>query len=266
MRVNIESSALAEGRFNKLAQDYFEGSRIEAIGSLVLFWFDSQEREFISGPKIQVKEFLPYFNESENESFFNALLKYGYIKEIGPDLFEISGNNKHVEKLQHLRTCRSDAAKKMHQIHDKTKKRMQKSANDLQKPANDILNALQFNALQFNAVQCNAIQCNTNVVSATAGDVAPVIAEFPTISQKLFDSWLETYQDKTWINLEIKKAQAWIHANPRKAPKTDFARFLNNWLSRGWENYRKTIKPDKKNTWLETYEAKIQGGEVSNGS
>lgn len=101
--------------------------------------------------------------------------------------------------------------------------------------------------------------------AATSGAEAPVIAEFPTISQKLFDSWLQTYQDQAWINLEIKKAHAWIHANPRKAPKTDFARFLNNWLSRGWENYRKTIKQEKKNTWLESYEAKIQRGEIVNG-
>lgn len=99
---------------------------------------------------------------------------------------------------------------------------------------------------------------------ATAGE-SPVIAEFPTISQKLFNSWSQTYQDKAWIDLEIKKAQAWIHANPRKAPKTDFARFLNNWLSRGWENYRKTLKSERKNTWLENYEAEIKKGEIVNG-
>lgn len=35
---------------------------------------------------------------------------------------------------------------------------------------------------------------------------------------------------------EVKKAQAWILANPSKAPKSDFARFLHSWFARAQEH------------------------------
>lgn len=53
--------------------------------------------------------------------------------------------------------------------------------------------------------------------------------------------WLKLYHDAPWVRSEILKAIGWIELNPRKAPK-NFARFMGNWLSRGWENYRKTIQ------------------------
>lgn len=34
---------------------------------------------------------------------------------------------------------------------------------------------------------------------------------------------------------ETKKAQAWILANPRRAPKSDYARFLHSWFARAQE-------------------------------
>lgn len=75
-------------------------------------------------------------------------------------------------------------------------------------------------------------------ISAQA-DVPSVDAANP-ISQKLLDSWIKAYGDYAWIDQEINKAKAWIEANPQRAPRKNLGRFLNNWLSRGWENYRKT--------------------------
>lgn len=54
-------------------------------------------------------------------------------------------------------------------------------------------------------------------------------------------AWLGIYTDHSWIKLELAKAWAWCKSNPSKAPKSDWTRFVNGWLSRGWDNYRKTL-------------------------
>jgi len=38
---------------------------------------------------------------------------------------------------------------------------------------------------------------------------------------------------------EYKKMAAWLESNPAKRPKSRYARFVNNWLSRAAENKRK---------------------------
>jgi hypothetical protein len=259
VRVNIESSALAEGRFNKLVQDYFGGSRAETIGTLVLFWFDTQEREFVSGPRHEIISLLPYLDNVKNEALFLALLKHGYIKRLNEDLFEVVGNDKHVQKLIDLKRYGSNGGKKSAEIRklkygssqptnpegsSKLARSQPESATKLQARSQpESATKLQARSLERNSIQCSSIQFNSNQykvvdASATSGE-PPVCAAFPTVSKKLFDSWLKTYQEESWINLELKKAEAWIHANPKRAPKRDFARFLNNWLSRGWDNKRK---------------------------
>lgn len=57
--------------------------------------------------------------------------------------------------------------------------------------------------------------------------------------QKTQELWLQTYPEVDWVISQLLKAIAWISVNPQKAPKK-FDRFMNNWLSTGWENYRKT--------------------------
>lgn len=64
--------------------------------------------------------------------------------------------------------------------------------------------------------------------------------------EKLQRSWLQTYPDILWLKNEFKHANNWILANPAKAPKSAFGKFLNSWLKRGWENYRKTLSPISK--------------------
>lgn len=53
--------------------------------------------------------------------------------------------------------------------------------------------------------------------------------------------WVKTYPDTEWVDMEIKKAITWLDANPKRRPKRSFTRFIANWLSRGWEQHRKTI-------------------------
>ena len=54
------------------------------------------------------------------------------------------------------------------------------------------------------------------------------------VKAKLAKSWLETFPEPDWLSQEILKALNWEVANPRKK-KIDFGKFMNNWLSRGWD-------------------------------
>lgn len=53
--------------------------------------------------------------------------------------------------------------------------------------------------------------------------------------------WLQTYQDVPWITMEFTKIVNWLVVNPEKRPKSRLDRFINKWLSRGWESHRKTL-------------------------
>lgn len=97
-----------------------------------------------------------------------------------------------------------------------------------------------------NRIEKSREEKNRNYSSAELSETT-VHAEF-TISQKLFDSWIQTYGDKEWILLELKKARDWCLANPLKKPKTNHTRFLNGWLSRGWDRHRQKLPSNKAKT------------------
>jgi hypothetical protein len=52
------------------------------------------------------------------------------------------------------------------------------------------------------------------------------------ITQEQKEAWAAAYGSVD-IELELKKAAAWIVSNPHMAPKSQFGRFLNTWLARG---------------------------------
>lgn len=61
------------------------------------------------------------------------------------------------------------------------------------------------------------------------------------VTEKAQRAWLDAYPSVDFIVTEIRRAHAWIETNPKKAPK-DFGKFMLNWLSRGYETYRKGIQ------------------------
>lgn len=62
-----------------------------------------------------------------------------------------------------------------------------------------------------------------------------------SVNKTLIESWSATYP-KEFLEIELKKARNWLLSNTHKSPKKDLVRFLNNWFSSGWEQYRKTLK------------------------
>lgn len=57
------------------------------------------------------------------------------------------------------------------------------------------------------------------------------------ISIVLIETWLQSFPEPDWIIQELKKANVWEIANPRKKKK-DFGRFMTNWLTKGWDERR----------------------------
>jgi len=63
-------------------------------------------------------------------------------------------------------------------------------------------------------------------------------------TQLIYEGWLGLYGEE-WVNQEIRQAYVWCTANPGRKPKSNYSRFLNNWLQRGWERHRKTLPSNK---------------------
>lgn len=70
------------------------------------------------------------------------------------------------------------------------------------------------------------------------------------IKKELINSWADTY-DQEFLKLSLNEMKNWLLANEHKAPKSDWARFMNSWFKRGWEQYRKTMKSNPKQTTTE---------------
>ncbi len=55
--------------------------------------------------------------------------------------------------------------------------------------------------------------------------------------------WEKVYPNLDVIDILLNKMPAWMDANPKKAHKKNFKRFIINWLSRQEERY-KQFKPE----------------------
>ena len=56
-----------------------------------------------------------------------------------------------------------------------------------------------------------------------------------TIDQVKF--WESAYPDCDVVDILLKKMPVWLDANPKKAHKKNYKRFIVNWLSRSQERY-----------------------------
>jgi hypothetical protein len=61
------------------------------------------------------------------------------------------------------------------------------------------------------------------------------------IKPELQAKWVGHYGQPEWIKAEVAKAAIWIEANTNRAPKSQWGRFLSQWLSRSWERDRGSI-------------------------
>lgn len=69
---------------------------------------------------------------------------------------------------------------------------------------------------------------------------SPLTQVLTQVQVDLQKKWIEVY-GKDFCLEEFKKIYTWLAANPAKSPKSDFGKFINTWLTRGWESHRKTL-------------------------
>ncbi len=82
-----------------------------------------------------------------------------------------------------------------------------------------------------------------------------------SLKQNLLKSWSDTYP-KEYLEIEFKKARSWIYANDHKTPRSErgWSTFLNSWLNRGWEQYRKSLTSNPPKVSLEEFEEMMRSG------
>ena len=92
----------------------------------------------------------------------------------------------------------------------------------------------------------NSIAENAIKTSCSVKDSVALTADGFVIPEPVKQAWTTAYPGIDIIR-EIGKAFAWCVSNPSRAPKKDYGRFLNSWLSR--------IKPPEKPSVSYSYEA-----------
>ena len=106
------------------------------------------------------------------------------------------------------------------------------------------------NALKKGGVGENKLE--PEVLAEEIPDPHGQIAQELSIRKVKIDAqrkWLALYGSGEWVGREILKALAWECANPSRRKK-DLARFLNGWLSRGWDQKeRENPKPTQTPKW-----------------
>ncbi len=157
-RVNVETRALAETRFIHFAEDLNEGGRVGAIGLLVIFWHDTQERGLVEGTREEIEKLIPYRDESLKHSTFDLLLRHDYVKRTSSsthrtnieqnEQYVISGNRKQIDGFQrHIDKTRAagiasgkSRRKQQHRTSSSTQRTTSSSAEG---------NSIQFNTDQY---------------------------------------------------------------------------------------------------------------------
>lgn len=102
MRVNVETRGIT--RAKRLAK-WLRISHAEALGRLVLLWSSSQDEEAIEADPTDICFWFDPENDLDEKDIMESLALTGFIKRSnsGSDMFEVSGNQRHVEKLRKLR-------------------------------------------------------------------------------------------------------------------------------------------------------------------
>lgn len=239
-RVNVETRALAETRFIHLAEDLDEGSRIVAIGLLVLFWHDTQERGLVEGTREEIQKLIPYRDNEMKRTTFEALVRHDYIKQISDDQYEISGNRKQVDAFErHVQKSR-EAGIKSGKARQKQAHRTSGSTQRTSGPSVEP-NSIQFNSDQLNTTQDNTIQEEEESPPAVTHPLVqiwndgcgtlPQVRELSRARKKKADAVLSRYPDIIW-ELEV-------FARIRNSP------FLTGQNDRGWKaNFDWFLRPD----------------------
>jgi len=61
--------------------------------------------------------------------------------------------------------------------------------------------------------------------------------KWENITVDMVKKWESIFPDVDVVNILLKRMPLWLEANPRKAHKKNWVRFITNWLSREQSRY-----------------------------
>jgi hypothetical protein len=70
----------------------------------------------------------------------------------------------------------------------------------------------------------------------------PIKLKWENITIEMVKFWEECYPDVNVVDVLLKRMPPWLRANPEKAKKSKWERFIVNWLSREQSKYDSFIK------------------------
>lgn len=166
MRVNVETRAI---KASKRLSARLSISQAEALGRMVLLWEGSQDEEVCEAKNVDIISWIyPEFKVEELDigSILRAMTECGFIKEKSNDVYEICGNDKHIDKLLHLRKIGKKGGE------SKKQKVKHESKRALNHKLEQMVEAKPKQMIEPNTIQCNATQrmknrgvCETELVN-----------------------------------------------------------------------------------------------------
>ncbi|MGZ3687335.1 MAG: hypothetical protein ACXVBW_03500 [Bdellovibrionota bacterium] len=155
-RVNVETRALAEGRFTDLVGD-MDSTRAETIGFLVLFWHDTQERGVWKAPRDRLIKFIPFAGNKDH--YLDLLIRHEYVSECSDGEFVVHGNRKHIDALGDRKVGGREGGIRSGETRREKAKKSTIAKQELQQiEAPGEPNSIQCNAVQSNSMQSNSVK------------------------------------------------------------------------------------------------------------
>jgi hypothetical protein len=207
-RINIEDSIYKDIRFYQLLAKL--GDLDTAIGALVRAWSLAQKWWLTDSKTIPSEDW-------EKQQIRNEIIDVGLAEKIDSRI-RMKGSEEQFSWL----TQKSEAGKKGNE------KRWSRSDTDDRVRSRAIASSSFSSSFSF-----------SNSISKEEEETKTATAFVKSIKKEMLDVWLKTYKDKTWVDMEISKAEVYALANPQK--DRNIGQFVNSWLHRSYQ-HQKTVK------------------------
>lgn len=255
-RINIEDSLLKDDKFTELCIKL--GSRILALGTVT--------ESFILAQKFYLNaanDRLIPLNEWQRKKELHVLLDVGMAEQFENGIY-IKGSHESFAWILQKQNAgkKSAASKRIKQQTTSTGVQRESTQSNVQQPLTPTLSLTPFsNSNSSSNLICS--EPTKSVQNRKPPKPSTEIKFSDSISIKLKDELLHSWRDtfpKEFLQEEFKKARSWVIANDHKTPKNDngWSRFLNSWLNKGWNDYRKTLKSNPPKMTFEDFEELIK--------
>ena len=204
-------------------------TRAETIGTLVLFWHDSQERGVWRAPKEELLRFIP-FTGDDRIGVFESLVNHEYISLCDDGEYVIHGNRKHIEALDERREAAREGGRAKARKINENKASLAHGRKSLPPAKSALPNSIQFNSIQSNI--------NTPSQQAARFDFESLYEKYPRKVGKAAGLRKAKVQIKTLEAYEELRTAIARYTNYCIAQKTEprfikhFSSFMSDW--RDW--------------------------------